>query len=1160
MATLLANAYLARPSVLWCFDLYWDSAFPITFPWTFDVAPFRVSSTDLYPGGVLGDVLYEARMLEKPSLTLQAADAFSALEQISQLSFRLLGTAIARWRVPVATGGGFDPTGFDPAGFDVAAGTTSGILLTNLGAYPNLHPWVPGEHRGKLIVGHLVEVDAAFNATAIQQNLFQGELLALADDPGTVSVAARAFDLASLTDQVPATVIGTDWAPYAPTASLGQVVPFGIGIGRKIPCLSVKAQTDESTEEIEQFTADPTTDLLTATAHGFGTGTGPMAVSSSGTLPAPLAIGTDYWIVAVDDDTFRLATTLGNAMTDVTIDITTAGTGGPHLITGGLAQNLAPDWDVAVGTGNLGIVRIWEDQAAQGSTDNQFPDTPVTYSVLHKSYRPNGRYLTAVRFPDQMDGIAISADVLRCYPDVDDAVLGEWKWLTGFQDDVGGFDAVSSSTAPQVVTTAALRPTHQGFGLGGIALNASQWLDARGAGSATALDSFTVEVEAIPALLNTGSRTNLVSSARGPLTADPFPFAWQLCFDEGGECLELIVKYADGSTWNPVLTTGSSKRGLPLRATLVRDGSTGTMTLFLGRTQAVTDTRAAKLLYAGGADRPPRFGGPSGFNGTLGWIRFSNVARPQRYIDNAYYLWRRSPIEFCRELAADARRLVDGTTFDSAAAAIDQIEGGMLRADGWMVDLNQLSAVLDALAPFRDLQFTLGQNLALQVAVAAPPATLEGQFGHGDDYANLVELPTRARASLTEAIGQLICEFRRERSGAFNGYMMELVRTVSSVGKPTNLQLPFVDHPVTADIIGSFREHRTRTRDQTLTVACGHEARGITKGDAFRLNVPSMGITDQDLETLQVQKTAERVTLLAVPTNDSDFTYVPSKQLPADPASRTLQPTDLGDFQTLTATLANKRLTLRLNLLDTEELYPAGNSALRPGIWPFFTGAATHWQCIDDPYDPANPIGDSDTSYIQSDTDGDRDSFTLTPQTKGFTRIDLVEIVAITAAQFTTGTYQLGIFFDATTGYASPIITDLGDAGYLGHQFTWTVNPATGQPWTPADIAKMNASITTAHTVDTIRATQIYVRIGQRRDLPLPSAYAQYWVIGPQPTQPPPPLDTDAPFFPAALDLAPQVVDLGDTTLGNVYWCWAGIYDEFGRRIALIGPATVSVS
>src|SRR5262245_34187839 len=113
-ATLLANAYLTRPSVVWCFDLYWESSFPITFPWTFDVAPFRISSVDCYPGGVLGDVLYEARMLDKPVIGFQAADSFGSLEEINQVTIRLLGAAIARWKVPIgtATGGGFDPSGF----------------------------------------------------------------------------------------------------------------------------------------------------------------------------------------------------------------------------------------------------------------------------------------------------------------------------------------------------------------------------------------------------------------------------------------------------------------------------------------------------------------------------------------------------------------------------------------------------------------------------------------------------------------------------------------------------------------------------------------------------------------------------------------------------------------------------------------------------------------------------------------------------------------------------------------------------------------------------------------------------------------------------------------------------------------------------------------
>lgn len=71
------------------------------------------------------------------------------------------------------------------------------------------------------------------------------------------------------------------------------------------------------------------TDLYTKTAHGLLTGDGPFHAASSGTLPAGLAINTNYWVIKVDADTFKVAASLADALaaTPVPVDISTNGTG-----------------------------------------------------------------------------------------------------------------------------------------------------------------------------------------------------------------------------------------------------------------------------------------------------------------------------------------------------------------------------------------------------------------------------------------------------------------------------------------------------------------------------------------------------------------------------------------------------------------------------------------------------------------------------------------------------------------------------------------------------------------------------------------------------------------------------------------------------------------
>lgn len=70
-----------------------------------------------------------------------------------------------------------------------------------------------------------------------------------------------------------------------------------------------------------------TTDLFTKTAHGFTTGL-KVQVTTSTTLPTGISAVTDYFIVVVSADTFKLSDTLAHALAGTNlIDITDVGTG-----------------------------------------------------------------------------------------------------------------------------------------------------------------------------------------------------------------------------------------------------------------------------------------------------------------------------------------------------------------------------------------------------------------------------------------------------------------------------------------------------------------------------------------------------------------------------------------------------------------------------------------------------------------------------------------------------------------------------------------------------------------------------------------------------------------------------------------------------------------
>jgi hypothetical protein len=70
---------------------------------------------------------------------------------------------------------------------------------------------------------------------------------------------------------------------------------------------------------------DLTANTITSEAHGFVTGL-KGRLTTDGTLPAGLALATDYFVIVVDDDTYKLAASLADALLGTAIDITDQGT------------------------------------------------------------------------------------------------------------------------------------------------------------------------------------------------------------------------------------------------------------------------------------------------------------------------------------------------------------------------------------------------------------------------------------------------------------------------------------------------------------------------------------------------------------------------------------------------------------------------------------------------------------------------------------------------------------------------------------------------------------------------------------------------------------------------------------------------------------------
>lgn len=135
----------------------------------------------------------------------------------------------------------------------------------------------------------------------------------------------------------------------------------------KASLLVLKAEKGNWRIRIGRYTAftftAATTDICTATAHSMKTGHGPVRLTTSGTLPAGLALTTDYWIVRLTDNTFNFASSAANAEanTPVIIDITDTGSG-THTIADGMPAVDAVGAAISNGSGGWGLVEGKETQ------------------------------------------------------------------------------------------------------------------------------------------------------------------------------------------------------------------------------------------------------------------------------------------------------------------------------------------------------------------------------------------------------------------------------------------------------------------------------------------------------------------------------------------------------------------------------------------------------------------------------------------------------------------------------------------------------------------------------------------------------------------------------------------------------------------------------
>lgn len=121
------------------------------------------------------------------------------------------------------------------------------------------------------------------------------------------------------------------------------------------------------------------TDLVTKANHGYLTGDGPFQVTTGGTLPGGLAPLTNYWVIWIGANTFKVAASLLDALAGTAIDLTTDAVGA-MTVTGIASQRV--HWQSRGFLGDAGDGAISLDAQASYWTTRLHSARIIAYALV----------------------------------------------------------------------------------------------------------------------------------------------------------------------------------------------------------------------------------------------------------------------------------------------------------------------------------------------------------------------------------------------------------------------------------------------------------------------------------------------------------------------------------------------------------------------------------------------------------------------------------------------------------------------------------------------------------------------------------------------------------------------------------------------------------
>lgn len=185
--------------------------------------------------------------------------------------------------------------------------------------------------------------------TATQTTFNDTDYFELEEAAGT----SKKTTWASIKSNVGATPVGTVIESAAISAPTGWLSCNGAAVSRSTYSTLYAAIT-ASLGTVTITSANP--GVVSLSAHGLSTGSC-IELTTTGTLPTNLAVNTNYYVIYVDANSFRLATSAANAIAGTAIDTSGGSPSGTHTLRhcpfgiSGASDFLLPNRAAVVGVG-----------------------------------------------------------------------------------------------------------------------------------------------------------------------------------------------------------------------------------------------------------------------------------------------------------------------------------------------------------------------------------------------------------------------------------------------------------------------------------------------------------------------------------------------------------------------------------------------------------------------------------------------------------------------------------------------------------------------------------------------------------------------------------------------------------------------------------------